>query len=258
MAANRCSQRIHAFALHLGFSAAIAGSFAAATYFVWYPAPLLDLQGGILIIALLLGVDTILGPALTLLIFNPRKPRKELLADLAVIVTVQLAAFTYGATIIYGERPAYVAFAHSQFFVVRGEEAVGQPPPSVMNAPRYGVFGPRIVMAQIPEEQLRNGTALIASVTGDPSFALEAKNYRPFPIDPAAVLREAMNSTEVLSVAGTQITRTAARLGADLNDLAFFQIKGRTRSGIALIDQKALNLIGIVDFDLRKHARQSG
>jgi len=39
---------------------------------------------------LMLGVDVVLGPLVTLVVFNTRKPRAELVRDLAVVVLVQL------------------------------------------------------------------------------------------------------------------------------------------------------------------------
>lgn len=245
--------RWQAFGIHLAASFTIGGLFALATYFLWYPQPLLALQGGLLVMGILLGVDVVLGPLMTLLVFSPRKPRRELRFDLAVIVSVQMAAFSYGGWVVYSERPQYLVFAHSQFFVVRGPETNGQPDEAVLvKSPRYGVVGPRVVYATIPAEHVANGSALLAAVFGDPTFALDATAYRPYPHNPGNLQSEALDAKEVLPELGEAPARLARSKGVAVSDLSFFQIKGRTSSGVAVLRQQTGELMDILDVDLRR------
>lgn len=245
--------RWQAFGIHLAASFTIGGLFALATYFLWYPQPLLALQGGLLVMGILLGVDVVLGPLMTLLVFSARKPRKELRFDLAVIVSVQLAAFVYGGWVVYSERPQYLVFAHSQFFVVRGPESLGLPDEAVLEkSPRYGLFGPRVVYAAIPAEHVASGSALLAAVFGDPSFALDATAYRPFPHNLGNVQSEALNAKEILPELGEAPARVAQTRGIAVSDLSFSQIKGRTSSGVAVLRQQTGELLDILNVDLRR------
>jgi hypothetical protein len=248
--------RWQAFRVHLTASFTIGGLFALATYFLWYPQPLLALQGGLLVMGILLGVDVVLGPLMTLLVFSPRKPRRELRLDLAVIVTVQLAAFMYGGWVVYSERPQYLVFAHSQFFVVRGPESLGFPDDSVLEkSPRYGVIGPRVVYAVIPAEHVANGSALLAAVFGDPTFALDATAYRPYPHNLGNLQSEALDAKEILPELGEAPGRLAQSMGIAVGDLSFFQIKGRTSSGVVVLRQQKGELLDILDVDLRRERK---
>lgn len=243
--------RWQACGIHLAASFTIGGLFAMASYFLWYPQPLLALQGGLLVMGVLLGVDMILGPLMTLLVYSPRKPRKEIRFDLAVIVTVQLAAFVYGSWVIYSERPQYLVFAQSQFFVVRGPESLGVPDDAVMDkSPRYGVVGPRVVYAAIPAEHVFNGSALMAAIMGDPTFALDATTYRPFPHNLSALQSEAMDAKEVLPELGDAPAEMTRSAGIPLSDLSFFLVKGKAVSGVAVLRQQTGELLGIVNVDL--------
>ena len=47
---------------------------------------------------LVVGIDVVLGPLLTLIVFHPKK--KSLIWDLAVIVAVQLGALGYGVWVM--------------------------------------------------------------------------------------------------------------------------------------------------------------
>lgn len=251
--------RWQAFGVHLAASFSIGGLFALATYFLWYPQPLLALQGGLLVMGVLLGVDVVLGPLMTLLVFSPRKPRRELCFDLAVIVSVQLAAFVYGGWVVYSERPQYLVFAHSQFFVVRGPESLGLPDESVLEkSPRYGLFGPRVVYAAIPAEHVANGSALLAAVFGDPTFALDATSYRPYPHNLGNLQSEAPDAKEILPELGEAPARLAQSKGIAVSDLGFFQIKGRASSGVAVLRQQTGELLDILNVDLRRGKSPSG
>lgn len=245
--------RGQAFGIHLAASFTVGGLFALATYFLWYPQPLLALQGGLLVIGVLLGVDVVLGPLMTLLVFTPRKPRKELRFDLAVIVSVQLAAFVYGGWVVYSERPQYLVFAHSQFFVVRGPESLGIPDESVLEkSPRYGLLGPRVVYATIPAEHVASGSALMSAIFGDPTFALDATAYRPYPHNLGNLQSEALDAKEILTELGEAPARLARTRGIEVSELSFFQIKGRSSSGVVVLRQQTGELLDILNVDLRR------
>lgn len=233
----------------------VTGSYAAATYFLWYPAPLLSLQGGLGILGILLLVDAILGPMLTFVVFNPRKPRRELLTDLSLIAAVQIGAFAYGAVVIYAERPAYLAFAFSQFYVVRHGEASGAPPQALTNVQRFGRSGPRVVYATIPVEAVKDGSVLMASLFGDPTFALDATRYRVAPEDQEHFRAESFNASDLPRALRDELTTIARAREIEVADLATYHVTGRTRSGVAVVRRSSGEFLTIVDLDLRAPAR---
>jgi len=112
--------RIKAALVHLLLSILVFSIFLSLVYFVWYPSPFNYTQGISEVVYLMAGIDIILGPLLTLVIFNAAK--KGLKFDLAVIAFLQLGALIYGGYIIYSERPAWITFANDQFEVIRIHE----------------------------------------------------------------------------------------------------------------------------------------
>ena len=62
------------------------------------------------VLIILVVVDLIVGPTLTFIIANPKKPRRELLRDVAIIATVQILALAYGAATLWRGRPLYYAY----------------------------------------------------------------------------------------------------------------------------------------------------
>jgi len=104
-----------AFRRHFSISAAVVGIAMAIIFFVWYPAPYFQIAGAWSVVQILIGVDLILGPLLTLILYRAGKP--GLVFDLCVVAAIQLSALVYGLTVIYQERPYFTVFVIDRFEV---------------------------------------------------------------------------------------------------------------------------------------------
>ena len=100
--------RWQAFLIHLGISALIAATVVALVLAVWYPPPYFAGMGGPVLLRLLIGVDVVLGPLITLIVFDPAKPRLKY--DLMTIAALQVAALAYGGMVMFEARPVYNVF----------------------------------------------------------------------------------------------------------------------------------------------------
>src|SRR6185437_11199982 len=116
------SFRLKAFLVHICSSAIVLSAILGALYFGWYRWPGWYVTGVMTVMAILIGVDLTLGPLVTFLIANPRKPRRELVRDVGVVVTVQLIALIYGASALWIGRPMYYVFWVNGFKVVAASE----------------------------------------------------------------------------------------------------------------------------------------
>lgn len=115
--------RYQAFALHMVISLVIFAVLLICITQYWYPGILFDTGNGWKAIALIVGIDLILGPLLTLIIFNPKK--SSLKFDLWVIALVQIAALMYGSWTIHSSRPLAIAYINTSFvtFYANAENA---------------------------------------------------------------------------------------------------------------------------------------
>ena len=112
--------RLKAFGYHLAISLFIASVSLYIVFMVWHPAPLAKAVGVTHIFMMMLSIDVVLGPLLTLI--AAKKDKKSLKFDLSVIIVLQLAAFSYGIYNIAISRPVYIAFDNSRFEVVQANE----------------------------------------------------------------------------------------------------------------------------------------
>jgi len=111
----RVTNRYAAFAVHLGISFVMFLVLAAIIKFLWYPGVLFETEGGWDGIKLIAGVDLVIGPTLTLMVYNIAK--KELKRDLAIIGLLQAACIVGGMATVAYSRPVAVIYAAGTFFV---------------------------------------------------------------------------------------------------------------------------------------------
>jgi hypothetical protein len=107
---------------HLACSILVALLAATLVFGVWYPYPYRETSGGRELFSLLVLVDVIVGPLLTLVVFDRRKLRLELIRDLGVIVVLQFVALGYGLHSVHQARPVLLAFEGNRFRVVSAAE----------------------------------------------------------------------------------------------------------------------------------------
>lgn len=112
--------RWQAFLVHLGLSAVIFLVLLYLIVFHWYPQPYFTTDGGWQGVRLITGVDLVLGPLLTLIVYKVGKPRLRL--DLTLIGLVQTVALAWGTWLVHGERIALVSYADGTFYTLTEEQ----------------------------------------------------------------------------------------------------------------------------------------
>ena len=242
--------KLHAFLIHLSGSAVVVGMLCALIFFVWYPAPYFAAKGASSVLRVLVGVDLILGPMLTLILFRPRKP--GLLFDLSIIATIQLAAFLYGGTIIYQERPYYSVFAVDRFEVLAYKD-VDSSMIEHEELRQKPFIGPILAVASLPEDS-EAFQRLLQEVLfeGRPDIERRPEFWSPYASRSADVIARARGLAELLErkpEARTEISRLTETLDADIDSLAYLPLVGRETSFAFVIDAETATPIAIIDVD---------
>ena len=97
--------KFFAMLIHVCLSLLIFAVIVAWMLLKLYPSFYFSMSGGWQGLTLMAGVDVVIGPLITLLIFNPNKKRKEVIGDLLIIAVIQFLALGYGMHTVYQERP---------------------------------------------------------------------------------------------------------------------------------------------------------
>jgi hypothetical protein len=164
--AAKAFSRWQASAIHLLISVAIAAAVVALMLGIWYPGPLFEAAGGTGLLMILVGVDVVLGPLLTLIVFRSGKRGMKL--DLAMIGLVQSAALVYGAHVVFLARPAFIVFVQDRFELAIAAELDAE----ALAEARYPQFraapwtGPLLAVAEIPTDPVEREKVFSAALAG--------------------------------------------------------------------------------------------
>ncbi|PAT32262.1 pilus assembly protein [Vandammella animalimorsus] len=160
-------QRIHAFAIHLAISCVIALGVAAFTFFCWYPHPYRSLSGGLELFLMIMAIDVIVGPLVTLVIYNEKKSRRAIRFDYGVIAFVQFMALGYGMWTLAQARPVHMVFEKDLFRVVHAADvdarALGKLHPGVVPLPWNG---PSWLAVRMPSDPMQRDQVLTRALMG--------------------------------------------------------------------------------------------
>ncbi len=158
------ASHLKAGGVHLALSGFVACVSLALIFLCWYPGALAEMQGVSRLVLILIGVDVVLGPLLTTIIYKPGK--RGLKFDLTVIASVQAGALLYGMSAIYDGRPAYIVFNVDRFDVVAVEELNATSLERVSDNLRVSWFGPRWVGAELPKSAKEREKILFSAISG--------------------------------------------------------------------------------------------
>ena len=161
--------RLRAAGIHLGISVAVAVLAALLVFGLWYPYPYREISGGRELFMIVVTVDVILGPLITLAIFDLKKPFKELRRDLVVVGLIQLAGLGYGLWTVSLARPAHLIFEIDRFRVVHVVDVpvdlLGKEPPGVDALP---LGGPTLLAVRPFRNDVEKFDATMVALRGVP------------------------------------------------------------------------------------------
>ena len=181
--------RYQAFGGHLLGSISVALSAAALVFLVWYPGPLAQASGVVSIFLILLGVDVVVGPCITLIVFDQAK--KELKRDLAVVLALQMGALLYGMHAVFVARPVYSVFSVDRFEVVFAND-LSEEKLAKVSAPEFKtvpLFGPKVVAARRPETAEERLQIAMNAVSGGDDVAQMPQYYEAYGLAKDPVLK---------------------------------------------------------------------
>ncbi len=230
--------KVTAFLIHLAISATIVGIVFVLIFFFWYPRPYFEANGAWKVLRILVMVDLVMGPLLTLVLFKKGKP--GLVVDLCFIAAVQLAALIYGVHVIYGERPYYLAFAVDRFEVI-GKVEIDQ---AKLKYPELKVKpnqGPILVFADLPKDKKKRSKLLIETVMeGKPDLERRPEYYHPYIPNKNKVIAKAKPLEELLKNEKNkeiEINKFLQRQGGKKDDYLYLPLIGKNNDLALVIDR---------------------
>lgn len=191
--------RWKASAIHFCISFVVIGLVFGFIVWRWYPPELFGMAWAGTLFGLLGGVDVVLGPMLTLLVYKQGK--KSLRFDLTIIALLQIAALGYGLQIVWHSRPVYIAATEDRFRMVFANELHA---PSVERAAAEyrtpPAWGPTLVAAPLPEDGNVRLNVTLATMSGL-DISQRPEFYTAYPPSSPGFLASTVPASNVIALA---------------------------------------------------------
>ncbi|MFM9884302.1 MAG: hypothetical protein ACKVQT_14850 [Burkholderiales bacterium] len=244
------SGKIPAFLIHLTISAALVFSLAAMVYLVWYPPPYFEYDGASNIMRVVIFVDLILGPLLTMVVF--RRGKKELKRDLGIIASIQLVAFVCGAGLMMQYRPAFVVYADDTFYAVRWPDVAAHTKDHARLEQMRTSIGPTAVVLELPVDSEQRKSLLNELANGGPVVTLMGDYYQPMTPERWRAIVAKSVDIDAQARAQPEFAEAVARFrmrfldntGMTIEKLAFYQAFLRNGLVIFAMDRESGVLFG--------------
>lgn len=244
--------RLKAMGVHACISLLFAAGAAILVFLVWFPYPYREISGGRELFFLVVGVDVVLGPLITFILFNPDKTRRALMLDLSLVALLQLTALAYGLWSVSVARPVYVAFEYNRFRVVHAidipEEMLDKADRSFHRLPWTG---PRPIALRNFRDAQEQLDATVAALNG---LQLASRPDLWVPYDQArpSVLKESRPLTALRAHIPEQaelIDAWVQQAGRPITSLAYVPMVGRKTFWTVILDAQTADILGYLPID---------
>jgi len=246
----RTASTRRAFVTHLGMSAAVVGTVCGLIFFIWYPAPYFEIKGAWNVLRVLIGVDLVVGPLLTLILFRPGK--RGLTLDMTMIAMIQLSALLYGTVTIFQERPYYAVFAVDRIEVLAKRDVNAAAIAGTVFEDKPFV-GPVLAVASMPSDPREFQRLLEETLfEGKPDIERRPSRWRPYAESTDAVRARAQplsSLAEERPSAAAAVARISRDLGMDATQILYLPVVGGDRALTLVIDPETALPLRVLDID---------
>ena len=252
MTTSRFKSALVAAGVHFSVSLVVAVLAAWMVFGLWYPYPYSEISGGNGLFFLVVLVDVVCGPLLTLVIFNPVKPHRELIVDFLVIGLLQFIALGYGLWTVFSARPVHLVFEYHRIAVVNAADvdamALAQAPPALQVLP---LKGPTLLSLRSFKDGKEQYESTMLALGGIPQAA-QPMLWQPWEAAHAQILSESRPVADLKQRFGTQIAsinKAIAATGRPADNLRYLPLMARQEGWTVLIDAQTIKPVGFMQLD---------
>lgn len=229
---------------HLLISLAVFVGLAYLVLFVWYPDFFYTIDGGWEGMRIIIFVDLVLGPCLTLVVYKAGK--KGLKFDLTCIGLLQVSCLAAGLWVVYSERPTFFVFYEGHFYSTNQDtyERYGQLPPDPAS---FQQATPVPVVATVPENPIEE--ADLRKILYDDGIPLwvYARSYEPLADHWEAILNQAFPQPALLARDEDNLLEAWLKEhGGKIEDYAFYPIHSRYQSPFVAVRISTREFVDVI------------
>ena len=215
---------------------------------VWYPDPFFKTSGIVAILITIIAVDLVLGPALTFVVFQPKK--KTLLFDMSIIVVIQLSALVYGVYTVYQAHPLYIVYAIDRFTPIYTNE-IETEKIRYEELKKSKITGPTLAYLEKPTDPEEMSRVTMEVLSGKPDLDARAEYYAPFTKFASKVMQNGLTPQQISETPENKQKLEAfiTKYGKAANDYAFLPLVGKEKDVLWVWDKNSEQPVGTLDIN---------
>lgn len=240
-----------AFSYHVAISLLVFSSLVAMMLLFWFPGDLFFIDGGWQGLKLVAMVDLVLGPALTLLLYKPGKPK--LILDMSLIAGIQIAALVYGFYTTHQQRTLAVVFAEQTFFTVsasdnlQANEQLRQLDIEPQPIPKASFMQIPLLLTPEPEDSAQ---VLEDILNGYPGPQQRSDQYVALADHTSDMKKHALNDQRIEELgASAQIATALEKQSLQRDSVEFYSFKARYGDGVVIFDPQTARILDYIKTD---------
>jgi hypothetical protein len=245
--------RFKAALAHLAATAAIGLVSAILVFYVWYPSPFEQLSGGASLFLLIVACDVVLGPLLTLVVFDSRKSRNTLVRDLAVICTIQLLALLYGLWTMFVARPVFVSFEKDSFRVVHANEVIDRKRMDQWDSTLgYPLAGPKVISLRPFKDQKEFFAVSSDEIEAGIHLSFRPELWQPYEADHLGVILASKPIAELLArkpSMANQVQAAITQTPYQAKDIRYLPLVSREKYWTVLLKNDSAQILSYINLD---------
>jgi hypothetical protein len=240
-----------AASIHFLVCLLVAAAIVGILWFFWYPRPYFNATGGLYLFMILLGVDVVIGPLLTLIVFNPFKAKRLIKLDMAIIASVQITALAYGVHVLYEARPVFLVFNVDRFDIVSAKQVEPDALRKIKDSELRTLsrFGPRLVSARLPSNPEERNKILMSALSRGKDLPQMPEYYVPYEAEKNQVLAKA-KSIAILEKTNPRLFHALSAFMAEKHrkaeDLAYLPVLAARGELIAILDKRSATVLDVL------------
>ncbi len=242
---HKVTSRFAAAFYHFLISLGVFAVLAYVVLFIWYPDFFYTIDGGWEGMRIIIGVDLIMGPLLTLIVFKAGKPGLKF--DLTLIGLLQVSALLAGTYVVYSERPTFFVYYDRHFYSSSADTFtrynVDPPDPR-----QFDDRTPARVASVLPDNPIEEADfRRILYKDGLPAWVYQ-QTYQPLDEHMEQVVAASYDIANIQARDPEgRLTQWVADQGGTVDDFAFVPIHSRYRDAFVGIRRSDFEIVGIVE-----------
>ncbi|MGH8052115.1 MAG: hypothetical protein ACREPB_15745 [Arenimonas sp.] len=244
--------RWKASGLHLLISFIVIGLIASYIVYFWYPPALMHMAKADRLLMLIGGVDLVVGPLLTLIVYKANKPRLKL--DLTIIALMQIIFLGYGLQTIWNSRPVFLVAVPDRFEFVFANEITPKrlAEAKIERFKKLSFSKPALVGAVMPVNTKEQDAIFESALSGKGDLQTMPKYYVEYEKVVGALLKHGkpLVADKATSKAlSNKLIHAAKAYDENPSELVYFTLASSRHFAILLVNKNTGVIVGPVNAD---------